>query len=156
MNLNLTLIGQTITFFVFVWICKSAIWPPIMAAMRQRQETIADGLAASERAEQDLASAKAEVAQQLTQAKGEAAEIIEQARTRAAQMVEEAKSDARVEGDRVKESANAEIAQDANRVKEDLRAQVSTLAIAGAERVLGERIDAAKHSELLDRLAAEL
>jgi len=156
MNLNLTLIGQTITFLVFVWFCKSYIWPPLLAAMRQRQETIADGLAASERAEQDLAAAKAEVAEQLTAAKAEAAQIIEQARSRAAQMEEDAKEAARLAGEKVKEADRAEIEQEANRVKESLRAQVSTLAVAGAERVLGEQIDAAKHAELLDRLAADL
>ena len=156
MNLNLTLIGQTITFLVFVWFCKSYIWPPLTTAMRQRQETIADGLAASERAEQDLAAAKAEVAEQLTAAKQEAAQIIEQARSRAAQMEEDAKVAAKLAGEKVKEADRAEIEQEANRVKETLRAQVSTLAVAGAERVLGEQIDATKHAELLDRLAAEL
>ncbi len=156
MNINATLIGQTITFLVFVWFCRAYIWPPIMTAMRERQQAIADGLAASERAEQGLAEAKAEVAQQLEAAKVEAQQIIEQARSRAAQMVEEAKADARVEGDRVKEAARSEIEQETNRVKESLRGQVSTLAVSGAERILGETIDASKHAQLLDRLAQEL
>ena len=53
MNITLTLLGQSLTFIVFVWFCFKFIWPPIIAAMRERQKTIADGLAASERAEKE-------------------------------------------------------------------------------------------------------
>lgn len=156
MNINLTIIGQSITFAFFVWFCFKYIWPPIITAMRERQAAIADGLAASERAEKDLELAQAKAGEELTAAKEQAAGIIEQARARANQMVEEAKDEARAEGERLKEAAQAEIEQEVNRVKEGLRAQVSTLAIAGAEKVLGESIDAGKHQQLLDRLAAEL
>lgn len=156
MNINLTLIGQSITFAFFVWFCWKYIWPPIVTAMRERQAAIAEGLAASERAEKDLELAQARAGDQLREAKEQAAEIIEQARQRASQMVEEAKNDARQEGERLKEAAQAEIDQEVNRVKETLRGQVSTLAIAGAEKVLGESVDAGKHQQLLDRLAAEL
>ncbi|MEM6708536.1 MAG: F0F1 ATP synthase subunit B [Pseudomonadota bacterium] len=156
MNLNATLIGQTITFLVFLWFCWKFIWPPIITAMRERQAAIAEGLAASERAEKNLEAAKASADAQLDEAKAQAAEILEQARARAAQMVEEAKAQAQEEGARLIESARAEIEQEANRAKEGLRAQVSTLAIAGAERVLGESIDASKHAAMLDKLAAEL
>ncbi len=156
MNINLTLIGQSITFAFFVWFCWKYIWPPITTAMRERQQTIADGLAAGERAEKDLEQAKAQVEQELAAARDQAADIIEQARARASSMVEEAKNEARAEGDRLKEAAQAEIDQEVNRVKETLRSQVSSLAIAGAEKVLGESVDASKHAALLDQLAAEL
>ncbi len=156
MNINLTLIGQSVTFLVFIWFCWKYIWPPIITAMRERQAAIADGLAASERAEKDLELAQARAGDELRAAKEQAADIIEQARQRASQMVEEAKNDARLEGDRLKEAAQSEIDQEVNRVKESLRGQVSTLAIAGAEKVLGESVDANKHQQLLDRLAAEL
>ena len=156
MNINLTLIGQSVTFLVFLWFCWKYIWPPIVTAMRERQVAIADGLAASERAEKDLELAQARAGDELRAAKEQAADIIEQARQRASQMVEEAKNDARLEGERLKEAAQSEIDQEVNRVKESLRGQVSTLAIAGAEKVLGESVDANKHQQLLDRLAAEL
>jgi F-type H+-transporting ATPase subunit b len=156
MNINLTIIGQSITFAFFVWFCWKYIWPPITTAMRERQQAIADGLAASERAEKDLEVAQAKAGEELEAAKAQAAEIIEQARQRAGQMVEEAKNDARAEGDRLKEAAQAEIDQEVNRVKESLRSQVSALAITGAEKVLGESVDASKHAALLDQLAAEL
>jgi F-type H+-transporting ATPase subunit b len=156
MNMTLTLFAQSITFLVFVWFCRRFIWPPIINAMRERQKTIGEGLAASERAEKDLELAQQRVAEQLRDAKEEARQIIEQARTRAVSMIEEAKSDARAEGERQKESARAEIEQEVNRARENLRAQVATLALAGAERILQSSIDREQHAQLLDKLAAEL
>ncbi|MEM7218360.1 MAG: F0F1 ATP synthase subunit B [Pseudomonadota bacterium] len=156
MNINATLIGQTITFFVFLWICYKYIWPVLTEAMRERQKNIAEGLAAAERAEKNLAQAKDQVEAELAKAKEEAAGILDQARQRAAAMVEEAKNEARTEGERLKEAAQAEIAQEVNRAKESLRAQVATLSIAGAEQVLGASVDASAHGALLDKLAAEL
>jgi len=155
-NINLTLIGQTVTFIVFVWFCWKFIWPPVIGAMRERQKTIAEGLESAERARRDLDLAQDRVTEQLRQAKDEAREIIEQARTRAIQMIEEAKNDARQEGERVKEAARADIAQEVNRAKESLRAQVSVLAVRGAEKILESSIDRERHATLLDKLAAEL
>ena len=156
MTLNLTLIGQSITFLVFVWFCWRFIWPPVVNAMRERQKTIGEGLAAAERAEKDLELARDRSTERLREAKEEAQRILEQARTQANQMIENAKNEARAEGDRLKEAQKAEIAQEVNRAKEQLRAQVAVLAVSGAEKVLGASIDAGRHSELLDRLAADL
>ena len=156
MNLNWTMVGQSLTFIVFVWACWKWIWPLLINAMRERQEAIAEGLAAAERAAKDLELAQERATDQLKEAKEEAAGLIEQARSRANQMIEEAKNDAREEGERLKEAARAEIEQEVNRAKETLRAQVAALAVAGAEQVLGDTVDATRHSQLLDKLAAEL
>ena len=156
MNLNLTLIGQSITFLVFVWFCWKFIWPPVIHAMRERQKAIADGLAAAERAEKDLELAQDRATDQLREAKEEAQKIIEQARNQANQMIESAKNEARAEGTRIKEAQMAELEQEVNRAKEALRGQVAVLALAGAERVLGATIDADKHGQLLEQLAADL
>ena len=156
MNINWTIVGQSITFFVFIWFCWKFIWPPLIDAMRERQKTIADGLASAERAEKDLELAEVRATEQLKEAKEEAQKIIDQSRSRANQMIEEAKNDAREEGERLKEAAKAEIDQEINRAKEVLRAQVAALALNGAEKVLGATIDAEKHSEILNQLAAEL
>ena len=156
MNLGATLIGQMLTFAIFVWFCMKYIWPPLRTAMRERQESIAAGLAASEEADRKLAEAATGAEAELAKAKEEAAVIIEQARQRANQMIEEAKGEARVEGERIVEAARAEIEQESNRAKEALRAQVSTLVISGAEQVLGDSVDADRHADMLSKLAAEL
>lgn len=156
MNMNLTIIGQSITFIVFVWICLKFIWPLLKNAMRERQVAIAEGLAAAEAADRKLAEARSGAEQELAKAREEAAMIIDRARNRANQMIDAAKADAREEGERLKEAARAEIEQEVNRAKEALRGRVAALALAGAEKVLESSIDANRHSEMLNRLAAEL
>jgi F-type H+-transporting ATPase subunit b len=155
-NINLTLIGQMIAFICFVMFCMKYVWPPILAAMAEREKKIADGLAAADRASHDLELAKEKAVERLKEAKQEAAGIIDAANKRGIQLVEEAKASAVVEADRVKTAAKAEIEQETNRAREQLRGQVAALALAGAEKVLGASIDQKAHAELVDKLAAEL
>ena len=156
MNINLTLIGQMVAFVCFVLFCMKYVWPPIIGAMAEREKKIADGLAAADRANHDLELAKEQAVERLKEAKHEAAGIVESANRRASQIVEEAKQAAVVEADRVKAAAQAEIQQEANRAREQLRGQVAALSLAGAEKVLGAAIDQKAHSELVEKLAAEL
>jgi F-type H+-transporting ATPase subunit b len=155
-NINLTLFGQMIAFVLFVVFCMKYVWPPIIAAMAERAEKIADGLAAADRAGLDLELAQEKAVERLKEAKTEAAAIIDAANKRGVQIVEEAKDQARVEADRVKASAVAELEQDINRAREELRSQVASLALAGAEKVLAAEIDASVHGAMVDQLAAEL
>ena len=156
MNINLTLIGQIIAFAVFVAFCMKFVWPPLINAMQERAKKIADGLDAANRAERDLKLAQEKAGSQLREAKEQAAQIIEQANKRAGQIIDEAKESASQEGDRLKAAAQAEIDQEVNRAKENLRTQVSTLAVAGASKILETSIDVEKHNELLNKLAEEL
>jgi F-type H+-transporting ATPase subunit b len=155
-HINLTLIGQSITFLIFVWFCMKFVWPFIRNAMDARTQQIAEGLSAAERAHRDLELAKDKVSSQLKDAKVEAAAIIEQANRRAAQIIDEAKERAREEGERIKVSAQAEIEQESNRAREQLRAQVGALAVAGASRILGRAVDENAHRDIVDQLAQEL
>jgi F-type H+-transporting ATPase subunit b len=155
-NINLTLIGQMIAFVCFVMFCMKYVWPPILAAMAEREKKIADGLAAADRASHDLELAQEKAVERLKEAKHEAASIIDAANKRGIQLVEEAKGAAVIEADRVKTAAHAEIEQESNRAREQLRGQVAALALAGAEKVLGATIDQKAHAELVDKLAAEL
>lgn len=156
MNINMTLIGQTIAFAIFVWFCIKYVWPPISNALHERQKKIADGLDAASRATRDLELAQERADQTLRESKEQASQILEQANKRSAQMIEEAREQARAEGERLVASARSEIEQELNRAKDELRAQVSTLAIMGAERVLQASVDEQAHRKLLDELAAEL
>lgn len=156
MNLNYTLVGQSIAFIFFVWFCMQFVWPYIIQAMAERQKIIADGLAAADRAGKDLELAQEKATQTLHQAKQEAAVILEAANKRAAQIVEEAKEQARVEGERIKAAAQSEVEQEVNRAKEQLRSQVAVLAFAGAEKVLEASVNEATHKSMIDKLAASL
>lgn len=156
MNINLTLFGQLIAFAIFVWFCMKFVWPPLIAAMREREEKIANGLQQADQAHQDLELAKEQAAEKLREAKAQAAELIEQANKRASQIVEEAKDQARSEGERIKSAAQSEVEQEVNRAKEVLRAQISALSVIGAEKILGASVDSEAHSKMLDQLASEL
>ena len=156
MNINLTLFGQMVTFALFVWFCMKFVWPVIIDAMEERQKKIADGLDAADRALRDLELAQSKATDQMKDAKQEAAGIIDQANKRAGQIVEEAKNQARTEGDRLKVAAEAEIEQEINRAKEELRASVAGLALAGAEKVLESSIDEKANRKLVDNLAEQL
>jgi F-type H+-transporting ATPase subunit b len=155
-NINLTLIGQLVSFAVFVWFCAKFVWPPLISAMEERQAKIADGLSAADRAAKDLELAQDKAAHQLRDAKKQAAEIVEQANKRSAQIVEEAEDDARAKAEQILKAAEAMVEQETVQAREALRLRVSELAIAGAEKILQSSVDAAKHNELLDKLAAEL
>lgn len=156
MNINLTLIGQSITFIVFVWFCMKFVWPPIMNALEQRKKKIADGLAAAERGAHEKELAEKRAAETLHEAKQKAQEIINQAQKRANEIVEEAKDNARGEAERIVAAANAEIEQEVNRAREQLRGQVVSLAVAGAGKVLKKEIDVKANEQLLQDLVAQL
>ena len=156
MDINATIIGQTIAMIVFVWFCMKFVWPLIIDMIEERQTKIADGLAAAEKGSRALEEAETEKAQILDAARGQAREIIDQANTRANHIVEEARTEAGTEKTRILESAAAEVEQEANRAREELRGQVGALAVAGAEKILQREINADAHKDLLDKLAAEI
>lgn len=156
MNINATLLAQTIMFALFVWFCMKFIWPPIMAALEQRKKQIADGLADAERAKLDLELAARRSADILREAKEKVSEIVNNGEKRASEIIEAAKTQAKVEGDRIIAGAKAEIDQEVFRAKEQLRTQVSAIALAGASKILGREIDAKAHNDLLDKLVSEI
>ncbi len=156
MNINFTIVGQAVSFAIFVWFCMKFVWPPVMAALEQRQKLIADGLNAADKAKQDLEVAHAQVAQELQAAKQKSAELIEQANRRASQVADEVKAQAAAEADRILTQARADIEQEIAGARDGLRQQVASLAIAGAEKILQAEIDSAKHAAMLDNLATEL
>lgn len=156
MNINATLLGQTIMFIMFVWFCMRFVWPPIMQVLTARKQSIADGLAAGERGKHELELASRRASEGMHEAKQKAADVIAQAEKRAAQILDEAKGHAKEEGDRLVAGAKAEIEQEVHRAKESLRQQVADLAIAGAEKILRREIDAKAHAELLTSIKSEL
>lgn len=156
MDINATLFGQSIAFIFFVWFCMKKVWPPLLAAIEERQAKIEEGLAASDQAEKDLQLARDKATAQLKEAKAQAAEIIDQAKKRATQLVDEETKRGHEEREKIIAQGHTEIEAERNRAKEDLRKQVASLAVTGAEKILAREIDAATHSDILDKLVAEL
>ena len=156
MSINLTLIAQALAFAALIWLVATFIWPPLLKAIEERQQKIAEGLAAADRSQKDLAQAQDKVNELLKEARTKANEVIDQAHARANQIVDAAREEALTEAGRQKAVALAEIDASATRAREDLRKQVSVLAVSGAEKLLRREIDASAHKALLDELAAEI
>lgn len=156
MNITVTLIAQMLAFLLLIWFVNKVMWKPMMGLMEARQKKIADGLAAAEKGKQEQADAEKRAAELVEESKQKAADILAQAQRRAKEIEEEAKENAKVEAERIKTAAEAEIEREVNQAREHLRAQVGSIAIAGAEKVLKQQIDAKAHDKLLSDLAAEI
>ena len=156
MDINLTLIGQSIAMIVFVWFCMKFIWPPLLGAIEERQKKIAEGLAAADLSEQKLGEARVEADEIVSNARTQATSILDQAHARANEIVAEGKSDGVRERERQLTAAKVEIEAESNRAREELRGQVSAVALAGAEKILNREIDARSHDDILSKLAQEL
>lgn len=156
MNLNATLVLQSIAMMIFVWFCMKFIWPPLLKAIDERRERIAEGLAASDRAEKELEAAKVKADAELKEARDRAHQIVEQANQRHSQILDQAKEDANAEKRRSVSTAEAEIAQAANQAREELRAAVAALAVKGAAKILEKEVDENTHRQLLDKLIKEI
>tara|TARA_B100000497_G_scaffold103379_1_gene118400 strand:+ start:170 stop:640 length:471 start_codon:yes stop_codon:yes gene_type:complete len=156
MNINATLLGQTVAFVIFVAICWKYVWPPIIAIMEEREKRIADGLEAAKKADDSLAEAQLAFDQEMSKAKAEAAEILEKANSRASQIVSDATVKAEAEAEKILSSASKTIENDVNKAKEELRQKMSELIIDTSEKILGDEISPEKHQELLKKAASEL
>ena len=156
MDINLTLIGQTAAMVIFVWICMKYIWPHLLEAIEERQQQIEEGLAAADRGKEKLAAAEEEAGKIIAEARRQATSILDQANARANEIVADGKASGEKERERQLAAAKAEIEQEANRAREELRGQVSAIAMAGAEKILNREIDAKAHGDILGKLAEEL
>lgn len=154
MNINATILAQMVIFALLVWITVTWIWPMTLKHMVAREKRIADGLAAADKGQKDLADAEGRANAVLRDARDKAMQIEENARRRANEMIEQAKVAAGAEGERLIANAKAQIAQEANRAREELRHQVAALAVSGAGRILEREVDARTHADVLEKLAS--
>jgi F-type H+-transporting ATPase subunit b len=155
-NINLTLIIQMVVFATLVFAVMKWVWPHIIGAMDERERRIAQGLAAAEKGEQELAAARDQAEVIVREARERANQIIDHAQHRANELVEQARGSASSEGARLIAAAQQQIQLDATRARETLRREVAGIAVGAAAKLLGREIDAKKHAELLDKLAAEV
>ena len=156
MNINLTLFGQTIAMIVFVWFCMKFIWPPLMKAIEDRRKTIADGIAAGEKGQQELAEARHGAEAIVQEARQKALQVVDLAHKRSNELVGEAKHTALAEGERIVTAARTEITTSQSKARDALRRELASHVVAGAARVLGREVDAKTHAALIEELAAEL
>ena len=156
MNINLTLIVQMIVFIALIVFTMKFVWPMILGPMDERSKKIAAGLAAGEKGKAELASANERADAIMREARERAAQIVDQAQHRANDMVEEAKGTASAEGARLLASAKEQIGLEAAHAREALRRDVAQIAVSAASKILEREIDPKAHSDLIDKLAAQI
>ena len=156
MNLNATLIAQFVVFFILAGFTMKFVWPPLIKALDERAKKIADGLAAADRGKADLAAAEKRIQGELASARDEGQKRIGEAEKRAQLIIEEAKKTAAEEAARIVAAARADAQQQVNQAREELRGQVATLVVKGAEHILKREVNAAAHADLLNQLKTEL
>lgn len=152
MNINATLLGEAIAFALLIWFCMHFIWPPLLNAMIERQQKIADGLEAAERARAELKQADAQIADEVRKARQQATEILGQAQQQANLVLEKARTEAQAEMGRQQAGAQANVERMVESAREQLRGQVAQLAVQGAQKILQREVDPAAHKALLDQL----
>lgn len=156
MDINITLIGEFITFAIFVWFTMKYIWPPLMQAIADRQKKITDGLAAADQGKRDLELAQHKSVKLIREAKLEASHIVEQANNRAGRIVEEAKESARQEGQRILELANDEISNEKKQALRELEKNLGELSSAVAGKIIKREIDPKAHQDILADVLSEI
>ncbi len=156
MNLNATLLAQMVVFLILAWFTMKFVWPPLIKALDERSQKIADGLAAAEKGKAELDAANKRVDQELAAARDEGQQRIADAEQRAQLVADEIKRNAQAEAARIVATAKADAEQQIVKAREALRGDVATLAVRGAEQILKREIDANAHAELLNQLKAEL
>jgi F-type H+-transporting ATPase subunit b len=154
--INATFIGQFIVLLVLLWFIYKVVVPMLAGPIEERQRRIAQGLAAAEQGEEALAAARGQADTIVREARERAGQIIDHAQHRANDLVEQSKGTAGAEGARLIAAAHQQIELDTTHARENLRREVAGIAVDAAAKLLGREIDAKKHADLLDRLAAEV
>lgn len=155
-NLNATLFAQFVVFFILAWFTMKFVWPPLMKALDERAEKIASGLAAADRGKAEMAAAEKRALAEVAAAREVGQQRIGEAEKRALSIIEEAKQTASEEAARIIAAAKADAEQQVTKAREQLRGEVATLAVRGAEQILKREINAAAHADLLNQLKTEL
>ncbi len=156
MNLNATLFAQFVVFFILALFTMKFVWPPLMKALDERAEKIANGLAAADRGKAEMAAAEKRAHAELAGARDEGQKRIGDAEKRAQAIIEDAKKTAAEEAARIIAAAKADAEQQVTHAREELRGQVAALAVKGAEQILKREVNAAAHADLLSQLKTEL
>jgi len=155
-DINATLLGQMVTFAIFVWFTMRFVWPPLNKALEERKTKIADGLAAAERGQRDWELTQDKITTELRQIKEERTKIIDHANSRGNEIIREAEEEARQEAARVVDLAQDDILRLKQHAKQDLRDEVATLAVMGAERIITKNMDDDANKQLIEAMIKEI
>jgi F-type H+-transporting ATPase subunit b len=144
------LIVQIIAFAIVFLTLNAWVYKPMLDMMESRKQKIAQGLEDARVASEARANAEKEAAKLLAEAQVEAGKVVREATERAASAGKDVKAAAEAEAAKAREAAMAEAELERNRILGDLRGQVAALAIAAANKLVGETLDEKKQRALID------
>ena len=156
MDINATLFFQMVVFLFFVWFTQKFIWPPLMKAMKERRKKIIAGLNAAQRGNRSLVIAQEKAKEILRKAKQKGSQAVDQADAQAAQIVDEARIRGKEENRRLVMRGKQEVEQEFLMAKNALCAEMSSLIISGAEKILGKEVDQKAHNKMIDELIGQI
>jgi len=156
MDINATLLGQMITFAIFVWFTLKFVSPMIHSSMDDRNQKILDGLDAAKKGHEQLKQAEEKSQLFLKEAKERCDGIISNANKQAAKILDDARVGALGERDEIINSGHRQVEQELNKVRLELQKQLAELIINGAEKVLIKSINSKDHANILDKFIKKL
>ncbi len=156
MEINATFLGQAVAFLIFAVLCMKYVWPPLINAIEKRQKEIADGLSNAEKAKKNLELANSGAKEALQEARAQAQKIVDEAQKQRSEILDKAAAEAVAEKARILEQARTEIEAERNKAREELRSQISALAVAGAAKILGEKVNATTDKAALEQIGNSL
>ncbi len=156
LGLNLAgLITHFISFGLLLGLLVLLFYRPLRRVLDERKRRIEEGLRASEAAQEAAEEASAEARAEVQQGREEAQRLVAQAQELAQRIETEARSSAQDQADQIVERARAEIAQERDQAVQQLRDEFADLAIAAAERVIGQALSRDDHQRIISEVLAD-
>jgi F-type H+-transporting ATPase subunit b len=146
-----------IAFFIVFFALWKVLLPRIMTTLDERTDAIEGGLERASQAQTEANRLLDQYRAQLAEARHEAARLREQAREEGAAIIATMREQAQVEARRITETAQAQVEVDRQQAFASLRAEVGTLSVQLASKIVGESLDdEARQSRVVDRFLADL
>ena len=156
LEINVTFVVEVIAFVAMLLILQRWVYPRVIAAAEARQNQIAQALDEAERNRREAAAALEGVAKEIAEARAQARDILDRAHKAAVLETEEIVRKARQDSEALLQRARAEIAAERDQAIQEIRAQVGTLVVSAASKVLGQAIDLSAHSRLIEESLAQV
>jgi F-type H+-transporting ATPase subunit b len=150
------LIAYIINFIILVVLLRMFLYKPVSNMLAQRQQRIADGLAAADKAAQEAARQRAEFEKELAKAREASQSEARKAAEATEKMRQEILIAAQKEAEDIKARARAEAEQEKQQVGADLKKQAAELAMHMTRKVVGGAIDDKAQRQLIDQFLTNL
>jgi len=157
LGLNLkSFIFQLITFLIVLWILRRWVFPKLVQTLEERRKTLEESLVQAKQTEVALEKAEEKAAQILHEAREQADKALSEAETQAKEVINKAESAAQEQTKRVIKEAEQHLEQERNKLREDLKTELTDLVVLTTEKVLRKKINTREDARLIEDSIKEL